>query len=205
MELDKIIQSRHSIRKYDDKQIPYEYLTLLLESARYAPSSGNLQDFRFVVIDDIDKKNKIAEASLNQYWMNSAPIFIVVCSDSNRLKTYYKNNYEKYSMQNSAVAAILISLKSVDLGLGSCWVDVFEPNKVAKILGIQDGVVPQIILTIGYPIYPFTEPQKTLQKISLKRITFFNKYGDRNIDLGKWGEKKYKEIIKEFLKKIFKK
>ncbi len=202
MDLDQAIKTRRSIRKYLDKAVEFEKLTLLLDAARYAPNSGNLQDFRFIAVNDKDKKNKIAEASLRQYWMNTATLFIVVCSDINRLKTYYKNNSEKYSIQNSAAAAILISLKSVDLGLGTCWVDVFDPKAVSRILRIDEGIQPQIILTIGYPYdKPFKEPLK----VSLKRIISFNKYGDKTAEEIGWGQEKPVDKIKNIIKSLFQK
>ena len=150
MELDEVIKKRVSIRKYLEKPVSLDKIAALLEAARTAPSSGNLQDFRFVVVNDKNAKNQLAEASLRQFWMNSAPVFIVICSDIDRLETYYKEKAKDYSLQNSAAAAMLISLKAVDLGLGTCWVNVFDDNAVSRILNIRENVKPNIILTVGY-------------------------------------------------------
>ena len=200
MELDDIIKERDSVRKYQDKDVTIEKIGLILEAGRHAPTSGNLQDFRFVIVKEKDIKNKIAEASLKQYWMNSAPIFIVICSDLGKLKTFYKENAENYSLQNSAASAMLISLKAVDLGLSSCWVNIFDQKAVSRILRLPDSIISQIILTIGYQE---EKPMKKLSKIPLQRITFFNKYGTRVINLKTWPKEKYiniKEIIKKKLK-----
>ena len=132
--------------------------------------------------------------------MNSAPIFIVICSDLGKLKTFYKENAENYSLQNSAASAMLISLKAVDLGLSSCWVNIFDQKAVSRILRLPDSIISQIILTIGYQE---EKPMKKLSKIPLQRITFFNKYGTRVINLKTWPKEKYiniKEIIKKKLK-----
>ena len=199
MNLDEAIQKRRSIRQYKDQQIPFEKLTLLLEAGRHAPSSGNLQDFKFIIVNDKDKKNKIANFSLKQFWMNEAPVFIVVCSDFQRLKTFYKEKADIYSNQNAAAAAMLLSLKAVDLGLATCWVSVFDQAQVSKILGIKGGIIPQIILTVGY------QSEKNIKekpKIKLSKITFFNEYGTKTTDVKNWIKEKYTDKIKNLVKKL---
>ena len=200
MEFDEVVKKRRSIRKYIGKEISLDKLILILESAKNSPSSGNLQDFRFIIVNDKDKKNKIAEACLKQDWMNSAPIFIVVCSDIKRLKEYYKSKADEYSLQNAAAAAMIISLKSTDLGLSSCWVSVFDQKEISQILRIKEGVIPQIILTLGYE---YTLPLKPPQKISLDKILFFNKYGDKTTNVKNWGKENYLNKIKKLIKKSF--
>jgi nitroreductase len=194
MELDEVIKSRGSIRKYEPEPVPLDKIAALLEAARTAPNSGNLQDFRFIVVNDKIIKNKIAEASLRQFWMNSAPLFIVICSDIRRLETFYKERAREYSLQNSAAAATLISLKAVDLGLSTCWVNVFDQNLVSRILEIRTNVKPQIILTVGYKD---EKPKKKPSRIPLNRITFFNKYDTRIIRLKEWAKEKYLDKVKK--------
>ena len=142
MDLDKVIESRRSVREYAKKDISFEKIILLLNAANHAPSAGNLQTFSFVVVNDKDKQNKIVEVSLKQFWMNQAPIFIVVCSDTQKLESYYKERGTKYADQNAGSVAMLLSLKATDLGLVSCWVNVFDQEKVSKILSLKHGINP---------------------------------------------------------------
>ncbi len=198
MNLDELIKKRASVRKYLEKPVTLDKIALLLEAARTAPNSGNLQDFRFVVINDKNIKNQIAEASLRQFWMNSAPVFIVICSDLSRLETYYKERAKEYSLQNSAAAAMLMSLKAVDLGLGTCWVNVFDKNATSRILRLKEGIIPHVILTLGYEE---DKQKKKLSKIPLSKVTFFNKYGKNIIDVKQWAKEKYFEKIKKLFAK----
>jgi len=197
MDLDAIIKERRSIRKYSDKMPKFEIIHNILDSARSAPTSGNLQDFRFIVVHDKKTKEEIAEASLNQVWMNSAPVFVVICSDIQKLESFYKNRAKDYSLQNSAAVAMLISLKAVDLGLSTCWVNVFDQNAVSRILKLSPAIKPQIILTIGYSEEK-ESPQKKESKISLRLITFFNKLGNKSPG---WPVEKYKDKLKKLIKK----
>ena len=200
MDLDKVIESRRSVREYAEKEIPFEKIILLLNAANHTPSAGNLQTFSFVVVNDKDKKNKIAEASLKQFWMNQAPIFIVICSDIQKLETYYKERGTKYADQNAGATAMLIELKAADLGLASCWVNVFDQERVSKILNITSGIVPKIIITLGYEI---NSKIKQIPKARLSKITSFNKYGNKIADLKNWAKEKYSDKIRKLIKKYF--
>ena len=130
--------------------------------------------------------------------MNSAPVFIVICSDLSRLENFYKERAKDYALQNSAAASMLISLKAVDLGLSSCWVNVFDENAISRILRIPENVKPQIILVIGY------EEEKSKKKpsrIPLDKLVSFNKYGTKIIDVKNWAKEKYLNKIKKLFAK----
>src|SRR3989344_1770423 len=199
MNLDEVIKKRASIRKYLEKRVTLDKIALLLEAARTAPNSGNLQDFRFVVINNKVIKNQITETSLRQFWMNSAPVFIVVCSDLNKLETYYKERSKEYGLQNASAAAMLISLKAVDLGLSTCWVNVFDKNAISRILRLKDKVIPHIVLTLGYE--ENNQSKKKFSKIPLSKITFFNSYGTNIINVKVWAKEKYLDKIKKLFTK----
>ncbi|MBS3171696.1 nitroreductase family protein [Candidatus Woesearchaeota archaeon] len=199
MNLDEVIKKRASIRKYLEKPVTLDKIALLLEAARTAPNSGNLQDFRFVVINNKAIKNQITETSLRQFWMNSAPVFIVVCSDLNKLETYYKERSKEYGLQNASAAAMLISLKAVDLGLSTCWVNVFDKNAISRILRLKDKVIPHIVLTLGYE--ENNQSKKKFSKIPLSKITFFNSYGTNIINVKVWAKEKYLDKIKKLFTK----
>ena len=81
METLDCIKSRRSIRKYrEDKAVEFEKLARIIEAGTLAPSAGNLQDWKFILVVELAARKKIAEACLQQYWMETAPVHIVVCS-----------------------------------------------------------------------------------------------------------------------------
>lgn len=76
------IKSRRSIRKYiANKPVEDKKITELIESARLAPSGSNTQPWHFIVVKSDLTRKKLAEASHNQPWMLSAPVFIVCVAD----------------------------------------------------------------------------------------------------------------------------
>ncbi|MCA9487852.1 MAG: nitroreductase family protein, partial [Nanoarchaeota archaeon] len=61
MQLDKIIQSRRSIRKYKPKSPNWRSIIEAIDAARYAPMAGNIFSLKFILVDDEEKIKKIAQ------------------------------------------------------------------------------------------------------------------------------------------------
>jgi len=68
MEVLECITTRRSIRKYLQKPVPWDHVSNILEAGRCAPSSGNLQNWKFIVVLDEGKRKALAEAALRQFW-----------------------------------------------------------------------------------------------------------------------------------------
>ena len=62
MDVVKVIKARRSVRKYKPESIPADKLEIILEAARFAPSAGNRQPWRFVVVQEASRKKAVAEA-----------------------------------------------------------------------------------------------------------------------------------------------
>ena len=207
----KVIKERRSIRRYLDKEIKLEIVSEILEAGSYAPSSGNVQNWRFLVVKDKKKREEIADACLGQTWMNQAPVHIVVCSDNRDINAMYKKRSEKYSVQNCAAAVQNILLAAYDKGLGSCWVGAFNEDRIKRILFIPDNVSVEAVITIGYAAYkPIIEDKKHRRRHKVEYVTFFEKYGERELDFKFWPlVKQYKKLDEkvslEKIKKLFRK
>ena len=67
MELKEAIEKRKSIRDYEDKPIPEEKLLRVLEATRLAPSGGNSQPWKFIVVRDSKRRQKLALAAAGQH------------------------------------------------------------------------------------------------------------------------------------------
>jgi len=146
-----IIKSRRSIRKYLEVPVEWDKVANIVEAGRYAPSSGNIQNFRFIVCTDKAKRTGIANACLEQDWMLEAPVHIVVVCDFTMAKQYYGVRGERlYSIQNCAAAVQNMMVAATALGLGSCWVGAFEEDELINLLKIPSYVRPQAVITLGY-------------------------------------------------------
>jgi nitroreductase len=79
MDIMEAIRSRRSIRSYQDRPVEQDKLNLILEAGRLAPSARNLQDWRFVVIQDKDKRQELSTAARGQTFVAQAPVVIAAC------------------------------------------------------------------------------------------------------------------------------
>ena len=117
------IQERHSIREYDPSyKISKEELESILEVATSAPSSRNLQPWRFVVITDENVKQEVKEMAFNQQVFDSCSAVIAVIGDCEMYRNaehIYQSNVEAGNMpeplKQEKVAAIENMLPNLSL------------------------------------------------------------------------------------------
>ena len=147
MNIFEAIKKRYSCRAYEDRPIEADKLGRILEAARLAPSAKNLQDWRFVVVTEPEKKAGLAKAACDQTFLAGAGAIIVGCS----------NNAETMRCGQAlgpidvAIAMEHIALAAVEEGLATCWIGAFYTDKVRSIVGVPENVRIIELMPIGYP------------------------------------------------------
>jgi len=175
MEVREAMKKRRSVNSFLDKKVDLDIVAEILDIAKEAPSSGNLQNWKVVVIDDKDKKDKISSACLNQKWINQAGVVLVICNDyENVNKMYGSRGKDIYSVQNCAAFIQNILIAATDIGLASCWIGSFELDKVRMILKIPDDVRPEGIIALGY-----SDELKESTRYPINNFTFIDEYGNK--------------------------
>lgn len=169
MELMEAITKRRSIRSYLEKPIEEEKLKKILEAGRLAPSARNLQEWRFIVVQDKTMREKLMVAAKGQSFVGEAPVVIVACA----VNTDYKMTCGQYAYPiDIAIALTHISLKAVEEGLGTCFIGAFYEDKVKEILAIPKEVRVVELMTLGYPK---EAPQQTYRR-KLEEIVCYEKW-----------------------------
>jgi len=195
MDVFDAIKKRRCVRKYLSVPVEWENVGKVLDAGRMAPSAGNLQDWKFIIVLDPDKRKEVAEACMQQYWMNAAPVHIVVCGEPAKVKRFYAERGEKlYSIQNCALAAENIFLAATALDLGMAWVGAFDDTMLRRALSIPDTAVPYAVLTLGYPDETPGEPAK----YTIENVVFFEKWGNRIKDAAEM-YREYSDYVKRAL------
>lgn len=96
--LSEVIKERHSVRKYDSSyKISQEEIKDMLKEATQAPSSSNLQPWRFIVIQDQETKKELRAIANNQEQVETASAVIAVLGDKEMYKSVekvYRSAYE---------------------------------------------------------------------------------------------------------------
>src|SRR3989344_3225252 len=174
MEFQNVLIGRRSIRRYKEMEVPLYLIGEILDVARYAPSSGNLQNWKVVMVTDLEKRQQIVEACLQHDWMVEAPVYLVICNEYKEVKEHYDKLGKLFSIQNCASFAYAITLAAYERGLGSCWVGLFDNEAVQRILEIPEDIDPEIILTLGYT----DEIKEPSLREDPRYLTFFNRWGE---------------------------
>lgn len=179
MQLNECLEKRASYRSYNNKEVAWEDIMNILNAARMSPSSGNLQNWSFIIVQKPEIKEEISKAALNQVWINQAPVVIVVCSRLENIKRHYGERGENlYAIQNCAAAINNILLKATDLGMASCWINAFDDNAIKRILKMPDSVVPQGIVTIGYS----NEKIEKMKRYELDLLIHFDEWNGKKAE-----------------------
>jgi nitroreductase len=170
MDLLPLIESRYSVRDYEDRAVARETLDRVLDAGRLAPSARNLQQWRFVVVTDAGLRARLREAANGQAFVAAAPVVIAGCA----LKPEYvmRCGQPAYAI-DLAIALDHMSLEAWSLGLGSCWVGSFYPDKVRAILDIPETVAVVELMTLGYPA---GGPRSPKSRLPLERIASYNRF-----------------------------
>ena len=170
MEVLVAIESRRSIRKYKPEAIPDEDLKKILTAGQLAPSAGNKQPWRFVVVRDPETRNRLAVAARKQLWTGDAGVMIAALAVSPDTPEVYARWVERDVM--TAVEHMVLAAWS--LGYGSCWIGAFTEDDVKEILEIPGDMKVICLLPIGVPaIKP--EPRG---RMPVDEIFHDGKYGE---------------------------
>ncbi len=162
------IRNRYSCRAYQDRAIEQETLEKVFEAARLAPSARNLQDCRFVVVTDKETKLKLVEAANNQRFLGNAAAIVVACSNSDHVMRCG----QAIAPIDVAIALEHICLQATELGLATCWIGSFFPDKVRPILGIPEHIAIIELMAIGYP----ADKQRTQKRDSIDKILCYENW-----------------------------
>ena len=226
MELDKILKERRTVKKYFDKDVSWLAVSEVLDAGRMAPSSGNLQNWAFIVIRKKETRVNILKHCEDASWAHKAPVLVVICADLEKAKKNYGERGLQYSIQNCACATMQMMLKAYDLGLSTAWIASYNEKNLSKELDLDKNHVAMCVLALGHG-----ETPHELNRHDLSTMVFFEKFGEkerkgdyamlplavpmkRNVEPMKEKLKMafenetahgHKEKVKEFVKKFIKK
>lgn len=186
----KILSSHRSIRKYKPDPIPDDLMNNIIDSARQAPTSSNVQAYSIIVVRDKQRKKKLARLCGDQPWVESCPVFLVICPDLHRLEQVCRlRNYELndrhieifiVAVVDAALVAQNILVASESSGLGGCMIGGIRnhPDQVCELLKIPDKVFPLMGICLGWPAHePMIKP-----RLPRELVVHNEEYDDSNLE-----------------------
>jgi len=161
----RVIKERRSVRRYKADPIPEDVLHRVLDAARFSPSGKNLQPWKFILVQDESLKQRLAEASVRQFFIAEAPIVVVACGFPDRCYSRM-GNYMKSWPVDVAIAVEHLMLQAQEEGLGTCWIGAFEEEDVKSVLDVPEEVRVLALTPLGYPAEnPVSRGRKSIDEI----------------------------------------
>lgn len=169
MDIYEALKERRSVRKYTSDPVPEDKLNRLLEAGRLAPSWANKQCWRFIVVKDPEKKEKLASAMpkdnpARKAVGETAPVVIVLCADP---EASGKQDGKDYYLLDSGLAMQQLMLAANAEGLGTCWVAWFDEATIREACAVPPEYRVVAITPVGVPEkQPSPRPRKDLSEIT---------------------------------------
>lgn len=176
MDIKQAIVERRSVKHFDPDQLMSDAeITELIEYAMLSPTAFNIQHWRFIQVQDKEKRQQIRKASWDQAQVTQASLLLVLCADLNAwekqparywqhapeevqrfllsaIEEYYANHHQAQRdecFRSSSIAAMNIMLMAKELGYDSCPMDGFDFDKVAKIINLPHDHIITMMIAIG--------------------------------------------------------
>ena len=128
MEFKEVVKNRFSCKKYSSRKVEAAKLEAILEAGRLAPTAKNLQEQHVYVVQSEEMLTKIDGVTPCRY---GAPTVLVVAFDKNNVFTYPGGKRDS-GVEDATIVATHMILAAADEGVDSCWINFFDPDKMAE-------------------------------------------------------------------------
>ncbi|HBA86746.1 MAG TPA: NAD(P)H-dependent dehydrogenase/reductase [Geobacter sp.] len=170
----ELLRKRRSVRRFTAEKLSSESIEVLVEAALRAPTSRGINPWEFILVDNPALLKQLSEAKEHgSEFVGNAPFAIVVCADSEKSDVW---------VEDCSIAAIVIQLTAVSLGLGSCWAQIRNRSHdnersaeqyLQQLLGLPEKVKVECIIGIGHPgVSPRPVAADKLQRDKISRNLF---------------------------------
>lgn len=153
----ELVAARFSCRAYLADPVPREAVEQILEAARRAPSACNQQPWRFMVATEEALRHRLLDEGtlpgLGMTWAAKAPVILVLGMKKSMITHRIAPLLSKveYPLLDLGIAGEHAVLQATELGLGTCWIGWVRPKEVRRIVGWSADIVPQALITVGWP------------------------------------------------------
>lgn len=146
MEFSEVVKNRYSCKKFDGRKVERDKLNAILEAGRLAPTAKNLQEQMIYVVETEEALAKIDKATPCRY---GAPTVLVVAFNKNNVFTYPGGKRDS-GIEDASIVATHLMLAAANAGVDSCWLNFFDPDALAKSLGLTENEEILMLLDLGY-------------------------------------------------------
>lgn len=143
----ELATSRYSCRKYADKPVEQKKLDQVLEAVRIAPTAKNLQAAHVYVLQSPEALAKVDALTRCRF---GAPVVLLFTYNTSE---DWKNPQEegvRSGVEDASIAATHAMFEAADLGLATCWVNLFPNSKLERSLDLPVEQRSVLLMPLGY-------------------------------------------------------
>lgn len=148
----ELLRKRRSIRQFKKERVDQAHIDALKEAVLRSPSSRGIKPWKFWFVQDADLIGKLSLSKEHgSAFLKDAPLAVVVCGDETLSDVW---------IEDCSIAAAIVHLAAVSLGLGGCWIQIrnrmhsaekTSEDYVREILGIAHPLRVLAIVAVGLP------------------------------------------------------
>ena len=206
----RVISERRDMRRFvPGGVVAQDVLARLLQAAHAAPSVGLMQPWRFIRVTDdslrrrihalVDEERPLTAAALGERGeeflalkvegiLDCAELFVVALGDDRDRHVFGRRTLPQMDLASVSCAIQNLWLAARSEGLGMGWVSLFDPRRLAALLGIPDDAEPVAILCLGpvpeFPDRPALELDGWAVARPLSEFVCENRWGEPARDRG---------------------
>ncbi|MBP9853646.1 MAG: nitroreductase family protein [Candidatus Omnitrophica bacterium] len=199
MDIFEAIRQRRSVKHYDSGHaMSAGEIDQLMSAVILSPTSFNMQNWRFVLVQDKQLREEIRKASWNQAQVTDASLLIILCADKNawkdshrywssapeHVRDYLVRETEKFyqsdlqmqhdeTMRSCGIAAQTLMLAAKSMGYDSCPMVGFDFKKVAELIHLPKDYVITMFVVVGKGIKLAHERGRQL---SMKEVIIYDHF-----------------------------
>ncbi len=144
MDVMQAIKLTRAVRQFQEKPLPPEAVSAILNAGRRAQSSKNDQPWRFIAIQDKAVLKLLSECGMYAGHLAGAALGVAI------LTAAPEGNFQ--TLFDAGQCAAYMQLAAWELGIGSCLASIYEPDKARQLLGFPTDMDLRIALSFGYPL-----------------------------------------------------
>lgn len=146
MDFVELAKKRYSCKKFDGRPISQEQLDVILAAAQAAPTAKNLQEQKIYILTKEEDFSLIAECTPCRY--NAGTVAIVAFNKNNVFT--YPGGKRNSGVEDATIVATHMILAAASVGVDSCWINNFDPDKLKKVLNLSEEEEILMMLDLGY-------------------------------------------------------
>ncbi|MFH1290075.1 MAG: nitroreductase family protein [Nanoarchaeota archaeon] len=173
MEFDRVVKKRKSVRSFKKKRPSWKDILHVIDLANQGPFAGNHNHLRFLIVEDSEKIDKVADLC-EQGWIKEAKMIVLVCSDDAHLESMFGERGRVYSRQQAGAAIQTFLLGLANLGVDSCWVGAYSDELVREKLKIPHHIQIEAVIPVGFQQGREKKPDKK----DLEKSLYWEEWGE---------------------------